>query len=290
MSKKSILIGILIMFLTNKKNDFFIYNNITDKMSRYIVRNAKIDHSNVRKEKIIPKSIKITTKDILKWYKYSGLKKNKSDHNIKAINCLSQDIYPDYAKNNIYMLNFANARYPGINFPNRGTTQEEVLLRCFPELYVSLVDTKPYLYPIEKSLIITEPCIKIRDGKGIRTDNNFKMSFITIAAPDTIYNPNKILKDMLSIFIVPLMNSFKHKNKHKPTLVIGAWGLGAFYPRQIEFNKMKIDYPDIMKKYEKYEHFMLYYMKKISKTFSEHYEQIIFASPSKYFNKLFNDY
>src|SRR5438874_2128858 len=64
---------------------------------------------------------------------------------------LPQTLLPQTLRSQVCILNFANKNKPGISFPNSGRTQEEVLLRKFPNLFHSLIKTK---YPIASNEII----------------------------------------------------------------------------------------------------------------------------------------
>jgi hypothetical protein len=87
---------------------------------------------------------------------------------ISFFEALSEDmVYISGGKNDICILNFANKDKPGINFPNAGRTQEEVLLRKFPNLFHSL--GKNANYPIASDEII------VTDYVPIICDKNYNL-------------------------------------------------------------------------------------------------------------------
>lgn len=144
-------------------------------------------------------------------------------------------------------LNFANGETAGGGYKNGSTAQEEDLCRRIPSLYSSLLQaTQDGMYPFgpptcisqdqsEKyaDVLFTSNLVIARDGEetGFRelpTKNQARVSLVSAAAPNIkfrkeISSPDLIFKTIQSIFIAPQVI-----DPQVNTLVLGAWGCGAF--------------------------------------------------------------
>ena len=201
----------------------------------------------------------------------------------------SEDSIDKYPNRKVAILNFANAHSPGINFPNNGRTQEEQLLRKFPELFYSLDYNRSKLYPLLlPSVAVTDWCTQWRDKdlNLIPIENRKHAVFITAAAPDhyqQMFDLTKIKQAIKTILTIP--NIYP-----KPDLlVLGAWGCGAFLPSDKQFTKIQQGLP---KKYQK----CLIYEQLIATLFIEmintkccNWKDIVFIIPEKNKLNIFQD-
>lgn len=144
-------------------------------------------------------------------------------------------------------LNFANGETAGGGYKNGSTAQEEDLCRRVPTLYSTLFQaTKDGLYPFgpptcwsgckpEKyaDVLYTSNLVVAREGEQggfalLPEYRQARVSLVSAAAPNVkfkseVSNPDLIYRAIQSIFIAPVM-----VEPHVNTLVLGAWGCGAF--------------------------------------------------------------
>lgn len=153
-------------------------------------------------------------------------------------------------------LNFANGEHIGGGYLRGARAQEEELCRQFPCLFTSLSRAKEYgqAYPFGPCTyrggrdakryadVLFTPCIVGRrqgqaQGYAIIPDGEVlnNMALVSAAAPDVrsgreTFDPDLVKQAMQSILIAP-----KLKNPRIDTLILGAWGCGAFGcdPRQV---------------------------------------------------------
>ena len=199
----------------------------------------------------------------------------------------SEDSIDKFPHRKVAILNFANAYSPGINFPNNGKTQEEQLLRKFPELFQSLNYHRSTIYPLElPSIAVTDWCSKWRDNDPniITIEKRRKAMFITAAAPDhynQTFDLDNIRRAIKSIVSIP---------NAKPTpdlLILGAWGCGAFIPSDHQFNNIITTLPKKYKKCRTYEQLIATLFAEAINSRDCQWKDIVFAIPDKNKLKLF---
>lgn len=137
------------------------------------------------------------------------------------------------------VLNFANAFRPGGGFLHGSLAQEEAICRC-SSLYASISSetaTVAYEYskanvrPEGNDYILLSPNVSVfRDAKCNLLSEPYATSIITAAAPDLYEEAYELVEPQLgevmrhkikNILAVAAQNSYD-------TLVLGAWGCGAF--------------------------------------------------------------
>mmetsp|Transcript_20667 Transcript_20667/g.36816 ORF Transcript_20667/g.36816 Transcript_20667/m.36816 type:complete len:468 (+) Transcript_20667:104-1507(+) len=147
----------------------------------------------------------------------------------------------------ICALNFANGEHVGGGYKNGSQAQEEDLCRRIPSLYTSLNNAKrDGLYPFGpctcfdpklpakySEVLYTKGCVIARGSEAdgfalLRPDEQVMLSLVTAAAPNInfakeIYDLNLMHETIKSVFIAPLL-----EEPQINTLVLGAWGCGAF--------------------------------------------------------------
>ncbi len=139
----------------------------------------------------------------------------------------------------VLVLNFANAYCPGGGFLYGAVAQEEAICRC-SSLYTSISSDKAlkmfkynqaHVSPEGSDYMLLSPNVSVfRDCECNLLDESYDVSIITAAAPnlyDEAYelkNPQlgKVMRRKIkNIIAVAAQNSYD-------TLVLGAWGCGAF--------------------------------------------------------------
>jgi len=144
-------------------------------------------------------------------------------------------------------LNFANGEAAGGGYKNGATAQEEDLCRRIPTLYSTLLQAqKAGLYPFGPptcwsgckpeqyaDVLYTSSVVVAREGEQggfalLSEYRQVRVSLVSAAAPNVkfkseVSNPDLIYRAIQSIFIAPVMIE-----PHVNTLVLGAWGCGAF--------------------------------------------------------------
>ena len=143
------------------------------------------------------------------------------------------------AYDNALVMNFANAHNPGGGFRLGATAQEEALCRC-STLYSSLTSkeaTEMYKYnnmhlsSVESDYMLISPEVLVfRDEKMNLLEQPFKTAVITVPAPNrfgaaALASKTKIEETFIRRIRIILKAAAKRNYK---TLVLGAWGCGAF--------------------------------------------------------------
>lgn len=227
-------------------------------------------------------------------------KKFKKQTKITLYNGTSNQAVHRYVLNKYKcaILNFANSDHPGGGYLNGSMAQEEELCRTIPELFLSLKQSK-YSFNWWK-IIKYNNSLKLHrldnvqsNGQYTALKNSIDVAIITAAAPDLNHNIKQLnffLSNMQLIFdeikmllrmcmLAPLYSSKILKNQeHINVLILGAFGCGAFSPRNDANNQIK----------QKYK---MYYNECIAQIFcnilsTEHnlltvYDEICFAIPDK---------
>jgi len=189
--------------------------------------------------------------------------------NIILENKTTDQAIVDYANNETATLNFANGRHPGGGYIKGASAQEEDLCRQYVYLYPSLDRARQNgIYPLRSDVILyVNNIYRMRDNhynKIPKTSYRAHTSFITADAPDLrhktyqratrneIYDitepdfrsrSKQIIKSndislinfintkLDLIFLSPLFDSSYNYNPDYPkTLILGAFGCGAFTP------------------------------------------------------------
>lgn len=202
--------------------------------------------------------------------------------------CLCEDYI---SIDSICIHNFANQIKPGINFPNNGTTQEEVLLRKFPHLFHSLHHYKD-LYPIDSknsNVICTDYVKQLRDNNCLIISKNDqrKCMFVTAAAPDHYnynFNEKRVLNNIRTIILSPIIFAIKNKKKVPIVLVTGGWGCGAFCIDNHKYNRSIKPY--LSKNHRQCKDYIelmasLFRQVLVDEEYTKYYNTIIFAIPDK---------
>eukprot|EP00929_Paragymnodinium_shiwhaense_P120116 TRINITY_DN91_c1_g3_i1.p1 TRINITY_DN91_c1_g3~~TRINITY_DN91_c1_g3_i1.p1 ORF type:complete len:436 (-),score=63.39 TRINITY_DN91_c1_g3_i1:26-1333(-) len=140
-------------------------------------------------------------------------------------------------------LNFANGEHVGGGYLNGARAQEEELCRQFPSVYTSLSRAKDYgkAYPFGcvagpgrySDVLYTDQVVARRDnqrsGYRLLSDHEVvsNISLVSAAAPNLkggeIWDPEGLKQAVRTIIVTP-----KLKDPRVQTLVLGAWGCGAF--------------------------------------------------------------
>lgn len=144
-------------------------------------------------------------------------------------------------------LNFANGKDVGGGYKNGSTAQEEDLCRRIPALYTSLYRAaKDGMYPFGPStcssvdtpekyadVLYTADLVIAREGEEggfglLPREGQVQVSLVAAAAPNIrfandISNPELIYRTIQAIFLAPKMIQGE-----VTTLILGAWGCGAF--------------------------------------------------------------
>lgn len=160
-------------------------------------------------------------------------------------------------RNKVCGLNFANGEHVGGGYKNGAMAQEEDLCRMIPSLYSSLFNAKNHgLYPFGpctcKSVDRPEKYSEVLYTKGLvlaRTSesNGYALlpkeqqrtvALVTAAAPNInfakeVYDLRLIHNTIKSIFIAPLLDE-----PDLTTIILGAWGCGAFGGDPIEISEL----------------------------------------------------
>lgn len=195
---------------------------------------------------------------------------------IIALECMRTDDCARYyilnnISKNIAIMNFANRIITGGCYLQGAPAQEEALCRSIPQLYTSL---KQITYPFNVDTVLFTPNVRIiRDGEQLvilPEKERVYVSVVSAAAPDLnreSYNEFRVNKTLKNLFY-----SVKKNDSNIDTLVLGAWGCGAFLNDPIK---------------------MAHIMKNICQKYNGMFDRIIFAIPCgpnyEAFNKiLFN--
>lgn len=156
---------------------------------------------------------------------------------IQMVNCDSFEAAKGYEDS--LVMNFANAQCPGGAFLCGATAQEEALCRN-STLYASISSKKaaemykyncthPAPIPSEYMLLSPEVCV-FRDGKSDFLQQPYHVSVITLPAPNkrgmAMLTSQKTIEKVMKERI-RMMFAIAATHKYK-TLVLGAWGCGAF--------------------------------------------------------------
>ena len=141
--------------------------------------------------------------------------------------------------NNPLVMNFANAHKPGGGFELGATAQEEALCRC-STLIASIGSAEAkemyqynnsHVIPVESDyMLLSEVCV-FRNEKCELVRDPFLAGVITVLAPNRIglaaLTPVEKI-DAAMIKRIQIMLLAAKANKYK-SLVLGAWGCGAFH-------------------------------------------------------------
>lgn len=140
---------------------------------------------------------------------------------------------------NPLVMNFANAHRAGGGFLFGDKAQEEALCRA-STLYTSLTSDnakKMYEYnqahssPVDSDFMLLSPNVCVfRNLQGELLDNPYKVSVISVPAPDKAHRAYNIPQDELNAVITNrLRKMFSVAVSHNyKNLILGAWGCGVF--------------------------------------------------------------
>ncbi len=144
-----------------------------------------------------------------------------------------------YSLKSTLVMNFANAHRPGGGFLNGARAQEESLCRC-STLYKSISSDKAqemYDYnnthknPCDSDYMLLSPNVYVyRSFTGERLNKPFWTSVITVPAPNKCGAASKVSQDILDDVMTERLRKmlFLAARKGYRTLILGAWGCGAF--------------------------------------------------------------
>lgn len=146
--------------------------------------------------------------------------------NLKTDDCARKYIQNETFQN-VVIMNFASRHHPGGGYLRGAKAQEEALCRSIPQLYSSL---KSVPYPFEEDTVLITPNVEIMRNSDnydlLSTKNRVTVSVVSAAAPNLRhdrFDEGRIKRALINMYI--------SVNKHLPrtdTLVLGAWGCGAF--------------------------------------------------------------
>jgi uncharacterized protein (TIGR02452 family) len=148
--------------------------------------------------------------------------------------CNSEDINEKYPKKNICIHNFGNFKSPGVTFPNNGMTQEEELLRKYPELFYSLRHSNYYPMDFARGcVIVTDYVERYRSDtyQAIQKNKRISNMFVTAPAPDHMENcfdEYDTLQYVRNIIMAPIIFANRNNIQRPNILVLGGWGCGVF--------------------------------------------------------------
>lgn len=218
-------------------------------------------------------------------YKYDEVTQFLESNPIKAgkivfEDCKTHDAIEKYHHlgYKVAALNFANSFTPGGGYLRGSHTQEEELCRQFPHLYASLISSQ--LYPIKQGTVLITPGIKrvregIENGYKLISEPTTEVCFITAAAPDLNEHHKESIptstfanhRETINTTMKLVMTSSKTIADYN-VLILGAWGCGAFAPRNIYKRNSHINQ-------------MANEIKKVCSHYRYLYDIIIFAIPDK---------
>jgi uncharacterized protein (TIGR02452 family) len=186
---------------------------------------------------------------------------------MKTDDCVHDLIENNHSKN-IVIMNFASRKHAGGGYVNGATAQEEDLCRVIPILYQSLKTIK---YPFgDDSILLSKKVAIYRDSEkyNILPDKNkIEVSVVSAAAQNLRiedFNEELVIDTLKNIFISVI--------QHLPetdTLILGAWGCGAFRNDPIVMSKI---------------------MNNITQQYGGYYKNIIYAIPSGPNASVFNKF
>lgn len=163
---------------------------------------------------------------------------------MKSDDCASHYIGLGISKN-VVIMNFASNKHRGGGYKKGAIAQEEDLCRVIPQLYPSLCGIK---YPFGDDSVLITPNVNImRNNRNYKLFHKFKyhnVSIVSAAAPNLRFeefDEKRIIRTLQNIYI-----STKKILPDTDTLILGAWGCGAYYndPSVISkiMNKINLDY------------------------------------------------
>ena len=140
---------------------------------------------------------------------------------------------------NPLVMNFANAHVPGGGFLMGATAQEEALCRC-STLYASIHSEKASemyhynntnIHPVESDYMLLSPKVMVfRNEKCEFLTEPFMVGVITVPAPNrhgaAVFASGKLIRETFLRRIRIMLRVAAQKGFD--TLVLGAWGCGAF--------------------------------------------------------------
>jgi len=201
---------------------------------------------------IIPQSVKFELDEkSVKIYNLCGISPSIQPLTSNVILCKGTSDAAIIQYENSATLNFANGVTPGGGYIHGAIAQEEELCRQYPQLYASLLSISqnkrlnPYpnlSFEIQSGILYTPNAYRFRNVDYSLVARPYQYtSFISAAAPDMSRTPDAIINVQIAekineildlIFIIP-------KQYNIDTLIIGAWGCGAFAPRNTKTTYIK---------------------------------------------------
>jgi uncharacterized protein (TIGR02452 family) len=200
----------------------------------------------------------------------------------------------------LIVLNHANAKCAGGGYVHGARAQEESLCRQYRLLYASL-EKAEHLYPITNKVLFTPNVRRTRDThlKQVLGGDRVTASFITAAAPNhnklqlpaantdyvtyitNILNEVNVFDRMERILMAasnPVSIGHSESTSNLPTLIIGAWGCGAFAPKTKDalFNMT-------------YKSVIIKQLATLSRTYGSKFHQIVFACPEQSLISIFKE-
>lgn len=135
--------------------------------------------------------------------------------------------YKNMGSNNITIMNFANRYVPGGGYRNGACAQEEDLCRTIPGLFASLHRVS---YPFSADAVLITPDIEImRDCETynlLHHNEIYKVNVVSVAAQDLHHE--KFDETCVRRTLANMYCSIRNYLPHTDTLILGAWGCGAF--------------------------------------------------------------
>lgn len=135
--------------------------------------------------------------------------------------------YKHMGSKNVTIMNFASRHRPGGGYLNGARAQEEDLCRTIPALYASLHKIQ---YPYAPDAVLITPDIEIRRNSGtynlLPNNDIHKVNVASVAAPNLNYehfDQNCVIRTLENMYC-----AIKNHLPHTDTLILGAWGCGAY--------------------------------------------------------------
>lgn len=163
-----------------------------------------------------------------------------SDRPMCKISVINSDSYSAAKRfDNVLVMNFANAHYPGGGFRTGASAQEEGLCRC-STLYKSISSNKAgemYKYnnthasKVESDyMLITKDVLVFRDEHLNLLEEPFRTSVVTIPAPNrhgaAIFASASLIEETFRRRITIMTKAAIERGYRN--MALGAWGCGAF--------------------------------------------------------------
>jgi uncharacterized protein (TIGR02452 family) len=176
---------------------------------------------------------------------------------MKTDDCAIHYLQKGFSKN-IVVMNFASRTTRGGGYLRGASAQEEDLCRTIPQLHPSLYQIQ---YPFEPNSVLITPNVDIVrnnvDYELFEGGAKYNISVVSAAAPNLRreqFDEASVIRTLENLYV-----SVKYCLSQTDTLIVGAWGCGA---------------------YRNSPHIMAKIMDTINKNFGGYYNRIVFSIPN----------